>query len=185
MAGITSGLDLTGRIERKTYSTEDLRDSHDNWDTLTDAEKLSLIRETSPDTEETVYNVTTQRFHEYLVDNLDPDITTNANLEAVWMALGDDSATGTDVTDTDLNNRVFKKEITDHADNGTELLSSTFVSSTEANGETLNEIGLYTGDPANLSDDAVFLINHATFSDVVKDSDRTITFDVTLTFEDT
>jgi len=185
MAGITSGLDLTGRIERKTYNTENLRSAHDNWDTLSDEEKLLYIRNESPETEETVYNVTTERFHEYLVDNLDPDVTTNDNLDAVWMALGTDSATGTDVTDTDLNNRVFKKEITDHADNGTELLSSTFVSSTEANGETLNEIGLYTGDPANLSDPGVFLINHATFSDVVKDSDRTITFDVTLTFSDT
>jgi len=180
-----NGLEMAGRIDRKTYLTTELQSSAENWDTLSDEEKLQHIREQEPDSTETVYNVTTERFHEYLVANLDPDVTENANLNAEWMALGTDSATGTDVTDTDLNNRVFKKEITDHADNGTELLSSTFVSSTEANGETLNEIGLYTGDPANLSDPGVFLINHATFSDVVKDSDRTITFDVTLTFSDT
>jgi len=180
-----NGLEMAGRIDRKTYLTTELQSSAENWDTLSDEEKLQHIREQEPESTETVYNVTTERLHEYLVANLDPDVTENANLNAVWMALGTDSATGTDVTDTDLNNRVFKKEITDHADNGTELLSSTFVSSTEANGETLNEIGLYTGDPANLSDPGVFLINHATFSDVVKDSDRTITFDVTLTFSDT
>jgi len=101
------------------------------------------------------------------------------------MALGTDSATGTGVTDTDLNTRVFEKSVTDHADNGTELLASTFISSTEANGNTLNEIGLFTGDPNNLSSSDVFMINHATFSDVVKDDERTITFDVTLTFSDT
>lgn len=180
-----SGLEMVGRIDTKTYLTEELQSSVEDWSTLSDEEKLSCIREHEPESSESVYNVTTELFHEYLVRNLDPDVTENANLDATWMALGTDSASGTDVTDTDLNNRVFKKEITDHADNGTELLASTFVSSTEANNETLSEIGIYTDDPANLSDDAVFLINHATFSDVVKDSDRTITFDVTLTFSDT
>lgn len=185
MTGINSGLNLTGRIERKTYDTDELRAQYDEWDSLSDEMKLALLRGEDPDTVEEVYNVTTERFHEYLVDNLDPQVTTNANLDAAFAGLGTDSASGTSTTDTDLNTRVFDKEVTDHADNGNELLASTFVSSTEANGETLNEIGLYTGDPANLSQDGVFLINHATFSDVVKDSDRTITFDVTLTFSDT
>ena len=185
MTEINSGLTMTGRIERKTYSTEALQNEYPEWDSFSDEKKLSVIRDTSPENSESVYNVTTERFHEYLVDNLDPDVTTDANLEATWMALGTDSATGTAVTDTDLNNRVFEKQVTDHADNGTELLASTFISSTEANGETLNEIGLYTGDPNNLSSSGVFLINHATFSDVTKDEQRTITFDVTLTFSDT
>lgn len=175
----------TGRIERKTYDTTELREDNEDWDTLSDDEKLTRIREADALDEEEVYNVTTERFHEYLVDNLHPGVTTDANLDAAWMALGTDSATGTGVTDTDLNTRVFEKSVTDHADNGTELLASTFISSTEANGNTLNEIGLFTGDPNNLSSSDVFMINHATFSDVVKDDERTITFDVTLTFSDT
>lgn len=179
-----SKLDLTGRIDRKTYSTDELRQKYDLWETFSDKKKLSLIRGEEPDTEETVYNVTTERYHEYLVDNLDPNITTDANVNAEFVGLGVDSASGTATSDTDLNQREFDKQVTDHADNGNELLASTFVSSTEANGFTFNEIGLYTGDPANLSTSGVFLINHATFSDVAKDSDRTITFDVTLTFSD-
>jgi len=184
MDEINSGMGINGRIERNEYSTEQLKQKYDSWESFDDKTKLHLLRGEEPENIDVSYNVTTEEFHEYLVRNIDPDVSTNANLAAEWMALGDDSASGTDVTDTDLNNRIFKKEITDHADNGNELLASTFVSSTEANGETLNEIGLYTGDPANLSDEAVFLINHATFSDVVKDSDRTITFDVILTFTD-
>lgn len=181
---INSGIEMEGRIDRKTYSTDKIVELYPNWDEMDDQEKLYALRNLDPDEMETVYNVTTERFHEYLVDNLDPGVTTDANLDASWMALGTDSASGTDTTDTDLNNRVFSKEVSDHADNGTELLASTFISSTEANGETLNEIGLYTGDPANLSSTSTFLINHATFSDVVKDENRTITFDVTLTFSD-
>jgi hypothetical protein len=175
----------TGRIKRKTYNTEELRKKYDNWDSFSDEERLSLLRESEELSSEEVFNVTTERFHEYLVDNLDPANTSaGADLSAAWMALGTNSSGGTSVADTDLNTRVFEKSVTDHADNGTELLASTFVSSTEANGETLNEIGLYTGNPNNLSDNNIFLINHATFSDVVKDNQRTITFDVTLTFSD-
>jgi hypothetical protein len=186
MAISESGLTMTGRIDRKTYSTEKLKSEYPGWDSMSDGERLEAIRRVEPEESDTSYNVTVSRFHEYLVDNLDPDNTNSeANLSAAWMALGTDSASGTSVSDTDLNNRVFSKKVTDHADNGAELLASTFVSSTDANGQTLNEIGLYTGDPVNLGTTGVFLINHATFSDVVKDENRTITFDVTLTFSDT
>lgn len=181
-----SGTTLTGRIERQTYNTNKLQSSHENWQSLTKEEKLELTREIEPDSSETIYNVTVTRFHEYLVDNLDPGQTSaKDNLAASWMALGTDSGSGTSTSDTDLNTRVFSEQVTDHADNGTTLLASTFIDSTEANGQTLNEIGLFTGDPANLGDNDVFMINHATFSDVTKDNSSTVTFDVELSFSDT
>ena len=176
-------LTFTGEIEQKSYSTDKLISQFDNWNSLSDTEKLDKLRSVESDDSETVFNVTTTNFHEYLVDSLDPSQT--RNLDVQYVALGTDSGSGTSVSDTSLNNEVFTKQITDETDNGTELLTSTFVASDEANGETLNEIGVYTGDPANSdSDNDIFLINHATFSDVVKDSNRTITFDVTLTFSD-
>lgn len=176
-------LTLTGRIKRQTYSTGRLLEQFNNWDELSEQEKYNKLQTVTADDVETVYNVTTNNFHEYLVDNLDPGQTKSLN--ATWVALGTDSSTGTSSDDTSLNNEVFTKKITDHSDNGNVLLASTFVSSSEANGSTLNEIGLYTGDPENSdTDDDIFLINHATFSDVRKDSDNTITFDVTLTFSD-
>lgn len=177
---------LTGRIDRKTHNVNELRETYPDWDEMSKGEKMEAVRSIDPVDTETVYNVTTDSLHEYFVDNLDPDNTAaEANVSATWLGLGDDAGSGTSTADTDLNNRVYEETITDHADNGKELLSSTFLDSTEGNNNTFDEIGLFTGDPANLGDAEVFLINHATFSDVVKDSTKTVTFDVTLTFSDT
>jgi len=43
---------------------------------------------------------------------------------------------------------------------------------------------MFSGDPSNLTDADVFLINHATFPTVTKDNSKTVTFDVTLQFSD-
>lgn len=179
------GLTLTGRIDRKTYDVDELRAHYPNWDQMSKEEKLEATRAVRPSDEETVYNVTTDRLHEYFVDNLDPsNNSTEANVSSSWLGLGTDSASGTSTSDTDLNTRVYEEAVTDHADNGKELLASTFIDSTEANGNTLDELGLFTGDPANLANTEVFLMNHATFSAVTKDNSKTVTFDVTLTFSD-
>lgn len=181
-----SGLTLTGRIDRKVYDTGDLLQQHDGWREMDDTERLEATRLTDPIDQETVYNVTVDRFHQYFVDNLDPSQTgADANVEPTWLGLGDDAASGTSTTDTDLNNRLFEKQVTDHTDNGKELLASTFIGSSEANGNTFDELGLFTGDPSNLANSDVFLVNHATFSAITKDNTKTVTFDVTLTFSDT
>lgn len=181
----TNAFTIEGRIDRKTYSTDRLRSEFDNWDNMTESQKLEATRSVSADDEETVYNVTTDRLHEYFVDNLDPgQSSAKDNVSSAWLGLGTDSASGTATSDTDLNNRTYEETVTDHADNGKDLLASTFLDSTEGNGNTFNELGLFTGDPANLANSDVFLINHSTFSDVVKDNSKTITFDVTLTFSD-
>lgn len=181
-----SGFSLVGRIERKTHDVADLRDQYPNWDEMDNRERLEASRSIEPVDEDSVFNVTTDRFHEYFVDNLDPNQTAlKDNRSASWMALGIDSSTGTSTSDTDLNTRVFQKQVTDVTDNGKELFTSTFVDSTEANGEVVNEIGLFTGDPGSLGDADKFMINHATFTDVTKDNSKTVTFDVTITFSDT
>lgn len=182
---VQSGSGVTGRIEKKVHDVSNLRERADDYDSLSKKEKHQLAQQVEPTEHETVYNVTTDRFHEYFVDNLDPGQSAAKDNQTVdWMALGTDAASGTSTTDTDLNTRVYSETITDHADNGKDLLCSTFVDSTEANGNTLDEIGLYTGDPANLANADVFLLNHATFSAVTKDNSKTVTFDVTLSFSD-
>lgn len=181
-----SGFSLTGRIERRTHDLADLRSAYPDWDDMSSEERLRASRSVDPVESDTVYNVTTDRFHEYFVDNLDPNQTAaKDSLFASWMALGDNAGGGTATSDTDLNNRVFQKQVTDVTDNGKELFTSTFVDSTEANGEVVDEIGLFTGDPGSLGDADKFMINHATFNDVTKDNSKTVTFDVTLTFSDT
>lgn len=177
-----STLSLTGRIDRKTYSDSTI-DDIDSWGSLTKSEKLDKLRTISPDDSETVYNVTTDRLHQYFVDNLDPEnTTTKSNLSVEYLGLGIDAGSGTATSDIDLNNRIYSETITDTADNGKDLLASTFIDSTEGNGQTFDELGLYTGDPQNLSQESVFLMNHSTFSPVQKDNTKTVVFDVTLTF---
>lgn len=182
----TSGFDITGRIDTEVHSEESLRNATDReYESLSKEEKMRLARGVEPEYEDTVYNVTTDRLHEYFVDNLDPEnTTTESNVTSSWLGLGTDSASGTATSDTDLNIRTYEEPVTDHANNGKELLASTFLDSSEGNGNTFNELGLFTGDPANLNNAEVFLMNHATFADVTKDNSKTVTFDVTLTFSD-
>jgi hypothetical protein len=208
-----SGFTIEGRIDKKVHNTGELREQVEDWDSLSKEQKMLVTRAPeqidfdsvsdedmeyaemyiTPEEDETVYNVTTTRFHEYIVDNLDPAQTAaKDNVDATWMALGTDAASGTSTSDTDLNTRVYSETVTDHADNGNELLASTFIDSTEANGNTVDEIGLFTGDISGIASgniassapDDVFMLNHATFASVTKDNTKTVTFDVTLTFSD-
>ena len=182
----TSGFSMKGRIDTKVHSEGELRAATDeDYDSLSDKEKMKLSREVEPEYEDTVYNVTTDNLHEYFVDNLDPDNTgPEANLSIAWLGLGTNGGGGTTTADTDLNTRTYEETVTDVADNGKELLASTFLDSTEGNNNTFDELGLFTGDPANLASAEVFLMNHATFAAVTKDDTKTVTFDVTLTFSD-
>jgi hypothetical protein len=180
-----SKLRLTGRIDRKTHDVSDLKSEYEDWGEMSKSEKLSASRDVEPVDTDTVYNVTTDLLHEYFVDNLDPGQTgSKANVTAAWLGLGTNAAGGTATSNTDLNTRVYEETVTDHADNGKELLTSTFLDSAEGNGNVFDELGLFSGDPNNLSNEDTFLINHATFADVTKDNSKTVTFDVTLTFSD-
>lgn len=180
-----SRLQFEGRIDTKVHNEEDLREATENYDSLTKKEKMELTREVEPTYEDTVHNVTTDALHEYFVDNLDPGNTSaEANVNAAWIGLGTNGGGGTSTTDTDLNSRTYEETVTDVADNGKDLLASTFLDSTEGNGNDFDEIGIFSGNPSNLSNSEVFLINHATFTGVQKDNTKTVTFDVTLTFSD-
>jgi hypothetical protein len=178
-----SGMNFQGRIDRKTHELGHLKTAFPQWEQLSKKEKLEASRKVKPVEKDTFYNVTTSSLHEYFVDNLDPDNESpEANVSVEFLGLGIDAASGTAEADTDLNDRVFEGPVTDVAKNGSELLASTFISSSDGNGNDFDELGLFSGDPANISDPSVFLINHAEFPAVTKDSTKTVTFDVTLTF---
>jgi len=179
------GFRLEGRIDRKTHDVSDLKDAYPDWDEMSSKERLEATRRVEPVSTDTVYNVTTDALHEYFVNNLNPnDVSAQANVEVAWLGLGTNGGAGTTTADTDLNTRTYEETVTDVADNGKELLASTFIDSTEGNGNDFDELGLFSGDPANLTNAEVFLINHATFATVTKDNTKTATFDVTLTFSD-
>ena len=179
------GLGIEGVVETKVHDISELQREYPDWDSMSQEEKMEATRQVEPTDDDFSYNVTTDGMHEYFVDNLNPANTNpEANISASHLGLGTDGASGTAETDTDLNNRVFSLEVTSHGDTGGELLCSTFLGSSEANGETLDELGLFTGDPANLANADVFMLNHSTFAGVTKDNSKTITFDVTLSFSD-
>jgi len=181
----TSGFGIEGRIDQRTHKTEDLREAYPDWDSMDEGERLEASRTVEPIEEETFYNVTTDRLHEYFVDNLDPGQTgAKSDVTTAWLQLGTDNTTPT-TSDTSLTAPTYEETVTDVADNGKELLASTFLDSTEGNSNTFVELGLWSGDPANSSNSEVFLMNHATFSGVTKDNSKTVTFDVTLSFSDT
>lgn len=181
-----SNIGLEGRIDRKTHDVSDLKKAYPEWDSFSEKQKLQATRSVEPVDIDTVYNVTTDELHKYFVRNLDRgDSSPEANLDAQWLALGTSSADGVGTGDTDLNTRTYEEQITDVANNGKDLLASTFLDSTEGNGNTFDEIGLFTGDPNNASGNPeIFMINHATFSGVTKDNSKTVTFDVTISFSD-
>ncbi len=180
-----NGSRIRGRIDTRIHDEEQLRKEAEDYDSLTSKEKLELTREVEPEHEGTVRNVTSDQLHQYFVSNLDPQNTNpEANVSVSHLGLGTDGSSGTATSDTNLNQLAFSKQVTDVADNGKDLLASTFIDSTEANGETFDELALYSGDPVNLADADVFLMNHAEFPSITKDNTATVTFDVTLTFGD-
>lgn len=181
-----SGFSMKGRIDTRVHDLDDLKSAaDDDYEKLSDEEKMQLTRDVQPSYTDTVYNVTVDRFHEYFVDNLDPNQTgPKDNITAAWLGLGTGGATAVATSDTDLTTRTYESEVTDVSDNGKDLLASTFLDSTEGNGNTFDELGLFSGDPANLGNSDVFMLNHATFNGVTKDNTKTVTFDVTLTFSD-
>lgn len=198
----TETIQIEGRIDARLHDSETLREEIPEWDDLSDREKYlattdyEVLQERAAiddlDDHErelaeldidladefVVFNTTCVGLHEILVDNLDP--TQESDEEATYLALGNDGGSGTASGDEVLNNEVFRKAVTDHADQGTTLLASTFVDSTEANGYTLNELGLYTSDVGGSN----LLLNHSTFAAVTKDNTKTVTFDVTLSFSE-
>ena len=173
----TDTINITGRIDTKAYSAETLPD---NWDELSDKEKLEATRDLEADEEHTDYNTTVFGMHEYFAINLDP--TQTLEEDVTYLAIGDDD-TAPSVGNDALNNEVFRKEVTDYSQTDNELLASTFIESDEANDETFREVGLFAGGEEPGDDEFPDRMwNHSTIASIEKDNTRTITIDVTLTF---
>ena len=171
MKTTTQNTTITGRIETNEYTHDQLPEC---WQSMSDSERLKYLQDVDPVASDTTYNTTVAGMHEYFAINLDP--TQTLQEEITHLALGDDDSTPA-TSDDSLNNEVFRKATTDNSQNQNNLTASTFIDYTEANGNTIREVGLFAGP-----DTSDRMWNHAVVSDIVKDSDRTITVDITLTF---
>lgn len=167
-----SNLQIQGRIDTKSYKDSQLPD---NWDTLSDSEKMDAVSKLDPDTTRTDYNTTVEGMHIYFARNLNPNDSIDESV--THLAIGNDDSVTPTASDSSLNNEVFRKGVTQYNQTGNSLEASTFIDTNEANGNTFKEIGLFAGP--NLGDR---LWNHSIIASIVKDNSRTITLDVTLTF---
>jgi len=169
---------VTGEVRVATHDVADLREAAQDrgreWDAMSDDERLALAREVEPAHTTRTENTTVEDLHERLVDVYDPDQATNPG-EASHLAVGDDDTNPT-TGDSALGNEVYRTPITGSEDQGRDLSTTTFLSTSEANGYTLREVGLTTDSAAN----AWILLNHALISPEVKNDEKTLTIDVTL-----
>lgn len=165
---------ISGRIETKAYNDESLPDG---WSSLSESEKLEVLRDMEPDEQSVDYNTTTEGMHEYFAINLDG--SQSVNLEASHLALGTDDTTTPDPSDTSLNSEYFRTTVSDWVQTGNQLQVDTLIQSGEANGSTIREVGLFTDSSGGASER---MLNHSLIADIEKDSTRNITIEVTLTF---
>ncbi|MFB1066435.1 hypothetical protein [Natrinema sp. H-ect4] len=165
---------LGDNIRVQVHDIEDLRETSPNWDDLSERERLEVTRRVDPVQTHSTANTTTIDLHEYHVENLDP--ATSRNEDASHLAVGNDDSTVPSSGNSSLNNEVYRTGISDSSVKGDELFTSTFLDTTEANGETLVEVGLFTASSGGT------LLNHSTIDPIGKTTDNTATIDVSLTW---
>jgi hypothetical protein len=151
----TDSIQISGHVTASAYSDEQLPD---DWSNRTDSERLDYLRGVEPDEQIDESNVTTIGMHEYFAENLDPT---------------------PDSSNRSLNAEYFRKQVSDGIVSGNELQVDTLIQSSEANGSTIREVGLFTDTSGGGNER---MLNHAVIADIQKDNTRNITVEVTLTF---
>lgn len=146
------------------------------FDSLGKQERHELARGVAPTEVWETTNTTVKGLHEWIVDALHPGTTESAET-IEYLAVGTDGTTPTS-DDSSLGNEVYRVTNTDRENRGRDLRTSTFLDTTEANGNTLREVGLFTESSGGL------MVNRALISEIVKNNRKTVTIDVTLKFRE-
>jgi len=167
-----SGID---NVRISLHDVDDFRSRYPAWSELSKRERLVRSRYVKPDRVVESSNITTTGLHELIIDLLHTEQTVDESVSHLAVGTGNTTPSS---ADAQLNNEVYRVAVTDSTDRDTELFTSTFLDSTEANGYSLAEVGLVTSD-AGGSD---ILLNHALVSDIQKDNESTATIDVSLSF---
>lgn len=163
---------IIGRVDTCSYDSTDLPA---NWDELSDSEQIAALEDCEPVATQTDYNTTVEGMHTYFARDLNPNDSISADV--THLAVGDDDSVTPASTDASLNNEVFRKGVSTYTQVDNTIEASTVIDTGEANGNTFKEVGLFAGP--NLGDR---MWNHSIIASVQKDSSRTITLDITLTF---
>jgi len=160
-------------VEARVHDVDDLKKQVDNWRDLSKQEKLKVANNTEPEKVVKDHNTTVDGLNEYIVDNLDSN--QSVNKDATHLGVGTGTATPA-TGNSSLNSSVDRFAITDTSDNGKDLFTSTFLDTSEANGNDLEEVGLFTADTGGT------MLNHSLIQTISKDDTVTATIDVTLEF---
>lgn len=181
----TNTVAVNGNVHIQAWWVDELEAmSETPWPDQSAAEKHAHLREpsdfpVSPFHDIREKNLAVDGFLEQLAIAMDPN--GSADVSASHLALGD-GTTAPDGTNTTLNNEVYRTFVGDSSPNGRDLVTSTFISQNEMNGEALREIGLTTG---GLSDDWALLTHLVLASgDQIdqKTSEMVITINYTIEF---
>lgn len=176
---------MSGRFHLAAWNVDALKITQPEWDTLPRAERHELLRSPStypaaPFFEIEAGNMTVDGLLEELARGMDPGQV--VDVSASHLALGDDDSVAPSSSNESLNNEVYRTQVGDSAPDGRDLVTSTFISQNEMNGEAIREIGLTTGDAS--SDPT--LLTHAVLADAdqidQKTSEMVVTIDYVIEF---
>lgn len=162
-------------VHVRVHDADVLRAVEPRFDELSKRGQRAVASYVPPDREFRESNTTVDRFHTGLAEVADPN--TSRTLTASHLAVG----TGTTMPssgDTALTTEVYRTSITDSSVTGTDLFTSTFLDTSEANGNDLEEIGLAESG----TDGAADILNHSLVATISKSADNTATIDCSLSF---
>lgn len=137
---------------------------------------------TGETTEHRTHNTVCEGWHEVLIRLATPeDSLVHGDLD-YKLAVGDDDTATPAYSDTTLTNEVARTNVTDFINEGTNLFTSTFIDSTEANPssgsfQSIVEVGVVI---VVESESTEYLANHSTVFEIQKTEKLTATIDATL-----
>lgn len=167
-----------GAVVVREYSLERARAAWPDWDDLDRSERHGRLRDLEPDAESHHRNAVQDEWHQHVVDILDQSQSPSTE-EISHFAVGTDGTQPT-TADGGLLAEVYRTQIDTQDDQGKDLVVSGFLDSTEANGNTLRETGLFTGAAGT----GELPFNRALIAETTKTDTKLVTIDFTLKFRD-
>ncbi|MFD1515122.1 hypothetical protein [Halomarina rubra] len=161
----TSAVETNVRL--LTHDVATIREHVPEWDELDDRARLEALRTVPPEHVDRSRNTTCVGLHEWIVNGLSGQSV--PELSEVAIGTGTTAAEA----DTALASEVARTVVATVEPNAPSVFVAAFFGSEEANGVDITEAGVYAGD---------WLLNHATFGAKSKDSQNTLTIEISLTF---
>ncbi|WP_459191816.1 hypothetical protein [Halosimplex sp. J119] len=175
---VSSSAAVAGEVDLAVWDVSTLREEIPDWDDLDQTEKVARLQDLDVEPEQRGHsrNTVNDDWHEHVVDILDRGQNPDA-VEASHFAVGTDNTAPTS-GDDGLGGEVYRSSVATTSDDGRDLTVTCFLDSTEANGHSLVEMGLFTGPQSS----GELQLNHALIDAINKTDGKVATLIVTLQF---